>query len=477
MEIPPEAKKSLEGLEPPLRVVALLGPGRTGKSTLAGHLVGDESVFPSAKPIGPVTEGINAAAVPHPNGGTLLVLDGESRKDGGRLCLLLASVVVWVDFDRRDEGSCSSLNDLIFSSLNELMACSEVIAGPESEKPPNLFLAINRCREKCDDQTLEKALELRDGPRIKAAFPCRSFCAVPCDRDRSYASRVKTFRERIVFEAHPLMFNDLPFDGSMFFQLLCSLVEKCRNSGKIETQDIYKTYETVVWEKLKATADRAIASFGSHYPVDAQYRNELDSLDFNFDYDRFLQPLRSEENHRRRSYEDVRKLVEHCQQAMKKHASAVVRENKRKGDEVVERYYKTRLVLIRRSYEKQSNASAIVDGATTGVVSTGGAAALYGSAIALTVGGMAIPVVGFLVVGAGAAGAAVFGWGAAQASGTYIRTSRYTLEKRHEDTDWTRVKEVNEAVSVTEEKDWKKDEVSEESEWLKEACPRRQISL
>ena len=46
MEIPPEAEKSLEGLEPPLRVVALLGRGRTGTSTLAGHLVGDKAVFP-----------------------------------------------------------------------------------------------------------------------------------------------------------------------------------------------------------------------------------------------------------------------------------------------------------------------------------------------------------------------------------------------------------------------------------------------
>lgn len=484
MEIPPEAKKSLEGLEPPLRVVALLGPGRTGKSTLAGHLVGDESVFPSAKSTDPATEGINAAAVPHPKGGTLLVLDGEgfsnrfapSRKKVATLCLLLASVVVNVDFDtfdKDDEGNVKS--------LNELVDCSEVIAGRESEKLPNLFLARNGCEKGYDDRTLEKALEFRDGQtdrnsvreRIKGAFPRRSFCAVPLNSDRNYASAVNTFRDSVVFEARPFNSNDFPFDGSMFFQLLCSLDEKCRISGKIETQGIYKTVVDVVEKKLKAIADRAIASFRNHYPVDAQYRNELGKLDFNFDVDRFLQPLTSQKNHSNSEYSEVlRKLVEHSQQAMREHADAVVRENKRKGDEVVERYYKTRLVLIYRSYEKQSNASAIVDGATTGVVRTGGAAAIYGGAIALSVGGIAIPVVGFLVVGAGAAGAAVFGWGAAQASGTYIRTSRYTLEKRHEeDTDWTRVKEVNETVSVTEEKDWRKGDVSEESEWRKEACP------
>ena len=367
MYIPTEAKKSLEGLKPPLSVAALLGPGRTGKSTLAGHLVGDKSVFPIANSIGPVTHGINAAAVPHIKGGTLLVLDGEgfnnplapSRKEVATLCLLLASVVVSVDFDRMDEST--------LSNLNELIACSEVIAGPESEKLPNLFLAINGCRffEEYDDQTLEKALELRDGPsetnrnnirnRIKAAFPCRSFCAVPYSRYNSYARAVNTFRDRVVSAAHPLKSNDLPFDGSMFFQLLSSLVEACNNldaSGRIETQDIYKT---IVLKKLQATADQAVASFLNHYPVDAEYRNELDRLDFNFDYDRFLQPLRSKENPR--NSEVVQQLLKQCLETMKKHAQDVTRENKRKGDETIECNRQKRRMLIDPRSGEQSNAS------------------------------------------------------------------------------------------------------------------------
>lgn len=59
------------------RFEASVGPGRTGRSTLAGDLVRDESFCPSAKPTGPVTEGINAATVLRPEGDTLLVLDGE----------------------------------------------------------------------------------------------------------------------------------------------------------------------------------------------------------------------------------------------------------------------------------------------------------------------------------------------------------------------------------------------------------------
>ena len=148
------------------------------------------------------------------------------------------------------------MDESSFSSLSDLIACSEVIAGRESEKLPNLFLVINGCRfcDGYDDQTLDEALQLRDGlletnrnsirERIKAAFPCRSFCAVPWNCDSSYASAVNTFRERIVFEAHPLMFNDLLFDGSIFFQLLSSLVEACSNldgseSGKIDMRHIY----------------------------------------------------------------------------------------------------------------------------------------------------------------------------------------------------------------------------------------------
>ena len=474
MEIPPEAKKSLEGLEPPLRVVALLG--RTGKSTLAGHLVGDESVFPSAYRIGAVTEGINAAAVPHPKGGTLMVLDGEgfndyfapSRKEVATLCLLLASVVVSVDFDRMDDG--------IFSRMNELMACCELIAGPEKEKmekPPNLFLVINGCRfcEEYDDQTLERALEWRDGSsetnrnsireRIKAAFPGRSFCTVPWNGDRGYASAINTFRDRVVFEAQPLNSNDFPLDGSMFFQLLSTLVETCSDSGQIETQDIY---ETIVQTNMKAMADRAIASFGNHYPVGAGYRNELEGPE-PFDYDTFLQPLRSKDNHRNSKV--VQKLVKQSLQTMIAHAGDVSRENKRKGDEVVKRNYQTRRVLTGREYKKESSAWATACGAGTGVVTTGGPVAAA-TAVA------AMPLFGFLVLGVGAVGGVAGAWGAATATEKYTMTSRYELQKRYMKmqvnglrcfSDWTVVEEVIETKFVAEEEKWAKGEVSEQSEW------------
>ena len=474
MYVPAEAKKSLEGLEPPLRVVALLGPGRTGKSTLAGHLVGDQSVFPSAKSIGPVTEGINAAAVPHPEGGTLLVLDGEgfnnpfapSRKEVATLCLLLASVVVSVGFDRMDEDS--------LSSLNELMACS-VIVGPESEKLPelpNLFLAINGCRfcEEYDDRTLEKALEWKDGSsetnrnsireRIKRAFPGRSFCTVPWNSDRGYASAVNIFRDRVVFEAHPLNSDDFPFDGSMFFELLSSLVEKCNKSGKIDTQDIYNE---VVRKRLMETADQAIANFLNHYPMDAEYREELAKQNFDFDYNKFLQPLSSEVNHR--NSDDVQKYLDQCLQTMTNHAKDVWKENKRKGDEVVESKCQTRWVLIDRRYEKQSNAWAIVGGASGGVLAAGGPVAV--SAVAAT------PFVGLPLLGLGAVGAAVGGWGASRATQQYTMISRYELQKRYMKMqangercfdNWTKVNEFTDTEKVNQKKGWTRGEVSHESE-------------
>ena len=380
---------------------------------------------------------------------------------------MLVSVVVSVDFDRLDESN--------FCSLNKLIACSEVIAGPESEKLPNLFLAINGCRfcEEYDDQTFEKALQFSDGDletdrnsirkRIKAAFPCRSFCAVPRNHDSSYASAVHTFRDRVVFEAHPLNSNDLPFDGSMFFQLLSSLVEKCNDSVKIETQDIYKT---VVWKKLKETADRAIASFWNHYPVDAKYRKELDGLDFKCEYDRFLQPLSSKTNHR--NSEVVQELVGQSLQTMTKHAQDVLRENKRKGDEVVESNYQTRWRLIDRSYEKQSNAWAIVGGASGGVITAGGP---IGAAL------IAVPGVNLVVLGVGAIGAVAGGWSAAKATETYIMTSTYALEKRNKKKQvngkrccfgWTVVREFTDSETVNEKKDWKEGEVSHESEWRRD---------
>ena len=227
---------------------------------------------------------------------------------------------------------------------------------------------------------------------------------------------------------------------------------------------------------MKAMADRAIASFGNHYPVDAEYRSELEKNGFNFDYDRFLQPLRSKDNHR--NSEVVQDLVEHCFQAMSKHAHDVSQENKRKGDEVVEHNYQTRRVLIDRQYNKQSNAWAIVGGATGGVF-TAGAPLLAVPGVNVFAMGLGAGLAVGAAVGAGvlsvcAAGATAGGWGAAKLSDTYLRTSRYELQKRYMKmqvngrrcfSKWAVIEEITETDCVEKEEEWTKGEVSEESKW------------
>ena len=217
-------------------------------------------------------------------------------------------------------------------------------------------------------------------------------------------------------------------------------------------------------EELKG---QAIASFCNHYPVYAEYRSELDGPDFQFDYDRFLQPLRSKENHFNSKV--VQEFVEQSLQAMIAHAHDVLRENKRKGDEVVKRIligYKTRIVLIDRKYEKQHNADAIARGVAAG------------PQVARFV--LETPNVSWFVL---AAGAVAGGWMAAKLSRTYIRTSRYELQKRYMKMqangetcfdNWTKVTEFTDTEEVNEKQNWTKGEVSHESELRLEALGARQ---
>ena len=173
MNFPRQASDALRSLEAPLQVVAFVGPGRTGKSTLAGKVVDDSSLFPAAKVLDAVTDGIDAVAIQNPRiDGTLLLLDSEgfdnafakSRPEVATLCLLLCSQIVCVDYDR--------LGDNMMANLARLSACREVLmpsgavaADNLDPQPPELVVVVNgsRFHDKYDSGTLEKALSSDEG--------------------------------------------------------------------------------------------------------------------------------------------------------------------------------------------------------------------------------------------------------------------------------------------------------------------------
>eukprot|EP00037_Helgoeca_nana_P014573 m.135664 g.135664 ORF g.135664 m.135664 type:complete len:919 (+) comp22613_c0_seq4:246-3002(+) len=65
-----------------ISVVVLIGNGRSGKSTLAGHLIGQPGAFQTGDTDRPVTEGIDYAIVKQPNSKWLVVLDVEGGNNG-----------------------------------------------------------------------------------------------------------------------------------------------------------------------------------------------------------------------------------------------------------------------------------------------------------------------------------------------------------------------------------------------------------
>ena len=197
MNFPRQASDALRSLEAPLQVVAFVGPGRTGKSTLAGKVVDDSSLFPAAKVLDAVTDGIDAVAIQNPRiDGTLLLLDSEgfdnafakSRPEVATLCLLLCSQIVCVDYDR--------LGDNMMANLARLSACREVLmpsgavaADNLDPQPPELVVVVNgsRFHDKYDSGTLEKALSSDEGnaersgcrEAVRRHFPRRHFVSLP----------------------------------------------------------------------------------------------------------------------------------------------------------------------------------------------------------------------------------------------------------------------------------------------------------
>lgn len=373
IRIPAGAKEALQKLEVPVRVVAFVGPGRTGKSTLAGSIVGDQGIFPSARATGAVTEGINAAAVRHPSGGSIIMLDGEgydnplapSRSQIGTLCIMLSSLVINVDFDR--------LNDHQLASLSKLIACGEVISSVSQTETsparaaPQLLVVVNgsRFHDQYNKNTLEDALacDPSDGERSSTRkainsfrsqsinqgknFPKRSFISIPINSDIGFEPAVAQLREIVQTSVQPLMHCGQPFDGAMFFTLFDQSVRSLNTSGRIEAPSMFNN---IVGRHLEVVAVAAFDKSVADYPI--WHQSYRDNISLNEgEYLRGLVHIRSSANHA-----ILTKIQAELREKMDAHFQQVQAFNKERGEEVLTSTPLERKVEIesRRSYEKKA---------------------------------------------------------------------------------------------------------------------------
>ncbi|CAE7257029.1 GBP6 [Symbiodinium sp. CCMP2592] len=296
-----QASDALRSLKAPLQVVAFVGPGRTGKSTLAGSVVGNSSLFPAPDVLDAVTQGIDAVAVQNPrNNGTLLVLDSEgfdnvlakSRPEVATLCLLLCSQIVCVDYDR--------LDDRQMTSLARLSACREVLmpsgaaaANNLDPQPPELVVVVNGSRfhgqyavqgseifEKALSSDEENAERNACREAVRKHFPRRYFASLPISAAKDLDMHIRPL-QHLVLQAPPLRTADIGvledyepayFDGNMFHDLLRRSVELINNGDCIRPRDVY---QSILHDREERCIQQALSIYQSQLPVDGPYRPKL----------------------------------------------------------------------------------------------------------------------------------------------------------------------------------------------------------
>ena len=436
MDFPRQASDALRSLQAPLQVVAFVGPGRTGKSTLAGQVVGNSLLFPAAKVLDAVTDGIDAVAIQNPGiDGTLLVLDSEgfdnvfakSRPEVATLCLLLCSQIVCVDYDRLDDKQMTSLAKL--SACREaLMPSGDVAADNLDPHPPELVVVVNgsRFHDLCDSKTLEKALSSDEGnadrqgcrEAVRKHFPCRHFASIPVSTHTDFETQVRALQD-IVLQA-PLLLtagsgllgefvpaNRQCFDGTMFRDLVSRSLALMNNGSFIQPRDVY---QSVLRDRDERSIKLALAFFERQLPIEGVYRSGL-----KYQPGEAMQQV------------DVSHMTTEARQrldeVLRRHYDEVERENDKKGQAPIgnPKMEEERVADGPPSYSKIQKTEWMVAGGAAGAF--GGAAA--GCAVVAT-GGLALLA---MVPGAAFAGTftgAMLGQGQTQ----YTKKQRFQRRRR-----------------------------------------------
>lgn len=425
----PEEAAILKTLPSPVRVAGFVGPGRTGKSTLAGAVAHSKSLFPSEKTTKAVTEGIDVAAMKHPDGGSLILLDCEgfdnplarSRTEIVNLCSLVCGLIVSVDFDRLDDSQ--------LASLARLSDCREVLLsnaeGSDLLPPsPDLLVVVNgsRFHDLYTDGTLEEALG-HDEPgqtetgrhQTRAAickhFPNRKFLSVPCLAEAKYdQSIVKLCCE--VQKCPRLTCNQQPFDGRMFLNLVHRAVAGINAAEPLHPGSVY---DAVLRKHFGKLIDEALDEFKLRLPEDGPYQHGLV-----FEPDEILEKLP----------EECRKDT---QEKLRYYFDEVKTKNELKGEETQTAEVEHREVKEKPTYEVVDEQRKLIagsaGGAGVGVVGGGGpvlaAVAASGAAVAAPVVVPAVAAVAFFAF----TGAITGGW-LATGEKKYRKTVKCRKEQR-----------------------------------------------
>jgi len=302
LQVKKEGLDVLRALPPPVQIVAVLGRGRSGKSTTCSHLVrqepGDKD-SPCAFPVGhtpePVTEGADIAAWPLANNsGFLLVVDCEGSDNPSTvdtsqyhalalLVFALASKVVHCE--QRE------IPDRCFQDLAATAASRELLMTEDIDRhTPDLFLLVtdprwpvlrtpgNQLQKILDDGRVEGSRrDERDA--IKHAFRNKKQLVLADLRDASYVQDVTILRQELLADWRPASSGGLELSGADIAAVLAELCSKVsrwsRDTAFRAAIEPDSAFTNVLKARLEAAAARQLETFQLAVPLSDHWSDTL----------------------------------------------------------------------------------------------------------------------------------------------------------------------------------------------------------
>lgn len=256
----PEGLALVKSLRGPICPIIIIGDGRGGKSYLASRVLDNANAFASSDSAEPVTEGIDIVVEPVASllkgcGGAgadvpaaqwdehLLILDCEGGNNAMAAIrtlvnvfgILLATQVIFVSSGFASE---QALHNLVAA----LAARSLVRLDQKSHLPTQrLCFVVNKNTLRYDSNALESILnqkfedatrqELRD--TVKAAFPQRSFLAVPMMGMPDFEDAVQKVRRQVLATREPLRIGGELVGGVQLSGLMELVVEEVSKTNEV----------------------------------------------------------------------------------------------------------------------------------------------------------------------------------------------------------------------------------------------------
>lgn len=331
----------------PLSVVALLGDGRCGKSTLASRLINpdfqdpDSSVFAVGDTGQSVTEGVDICVTTGgaSGSGSLAVLDCEGgnnptatiRSAVDLVAMLASTLTVQVVWGQMSEGQLMQIGQILASRDRLLVDC-------KSTSKPRLLIVVNGCHLKYDNQHLTDTFEETHGEseksrnelrrHIKNAYEKIDFCTVPLEVNKAYAEELQTFRQAVAENCQPLKLGGSLLSGAQVGEMVMKVVTELSNVGVVPIPSVFR--HVIFDHMLMPHVERLSKEFEASLPdlSDNDYRSDL--VDPRFEFSKAFSRLTEHLTHK----DFVEEAHEHLQRRMEHSWNTVVQRNTAIGDQV-----------------------------------------------------------------------------------------------------------------------------------------------